>query len=62
MPFTKITDNHSAVIVLQTTATPQPKADQSEVGSTDGITVMSLIIVAIIIVPIFLKRKSWSQT
>ncbi len=46
--------------VLQT-ATPQPEEDKSEIGSTDGITVMSFVIAAIIIIPIFLKRKSWSQ-
>ena len=55
--------NSSAVLVQQTTATPEPVVveDRSEVGSTDWITVMSFVIAAIIIIPIFLKRKSWSQ-
>ena len=47
--------------ILQPTATPPAQQDRSEVGSTDGITIMSFVIVAIVIIPIFLKRKSWSQ-
>ena len=50
-----------ALIAIQTTATPQAEEDRSEIGSTDWITVMSIVIVAIVIVPILLKRKSWSQ-
>lgn len=53
---------NNAAFVYQTTATPQPENDNSEIGSTDGITVMSFAIVAIIIIPIVLKRKNWSQT
>ena len=51
-----------AAFFLQITATPQPQEDRSEIGSTDGLVVMSVIIVAIIVIPIFIKRKSWSQT
>jgi len=58
----KLSEYSRSSLVLQTTATPQPKADRSEIGSTDGIIVMSFIIVAIIIIPIILKRKSWAQT
>jgi hypothetical protein len=49
-----------ASFFLQTSPTPQPEVDKSEVGSTDGITLMSFVIVAIIIIPIVLQRKYWS--
>lgn len=51
----------NSALFFQITATPQPVADRSEIGSTDGLTLMSLIIVIIIVIPIFLKRKNWSQ-
>ena len=51
----------NAAFFHQITPTPQPAQDHSEIGSTDGITVMSFIIVAIILIPILLKRKDWSQ-
>jgi len=57
-----IVKNSGATFFLQTTATPQPQQDRSEIGSTDGITIMSFVIVAIIIIPIFLQKKRWSQT
>jgi hypothetical protein len=50
-------DNRAAFF-LQTTATPQP-ADQSEIGSTDGIVVMGLIIVLIVSIPILARRRQW---
>jgi hypothetical protein len=53
--------NNNAAMFLQTTATPQPQEDKSEIGSTDGITLMSFTIVAIIIIPILLQRKRWAQ-
>ena len=49
------------------TPTPQSgiitaKADAREdVGSTDGIMIVAVIIVLIVIIPILLKRKSWSN-
>ena len=53
----------SNAVVIQATATPEPITveDRSEIGKTDWITLMSITIVIIIVVPIFLKRKSWSQ-
>ena len=56
------TKNTGASLFFQTTSTPLPQKDRSEIGSTDGITLMSFVIVAIIIIPILLQRKSWSQT
>jgi len=50
----------AAALVLQPTTTPQAK-DVSEIGSTDGIIVMGLIIALIIIIPILLQRKSWME-
>ena len=54
--------SNDAAMFFQTTATPQPQEDKSEIGSTDGITLMSFAIVAIIIIPILLQRKRWTQT
>lgn len=58
----KFADNTGAALFFQTTTTPQPQVDRSEIGSTDGITVLSFVIVAIIITPILLQRKHWSHT
>ncbi len=58
----KFVGNTSAAFFFQITPTPQPHVDKSEIGSTDGITIMSFVIVAIIIAPIFLLRKNWLQT
>jgi hypothetical protein len=50
----------AAFIVLQPTSTPKPK-DLSDIGSTDGIVFMGIIIALIIIIPILLHRKSWME-
>ena len=50
----------SAAFFLQPTSTPQPK-DLSEIGSTDGIVIMGVLIALIIIVPILLRRKAWLE-
>ena len=50
----------AAAFLLQTTATPEP-TDLSEVGSTDGIAVMGFVIVAIVVLPILLRRKTWND-
>ena len=50
----------AAAFFLQTTSTPQPK-DMSEIGSTDGIVIMGILIALIIIIPILLQRKSWME-
>ena len=54
--------NSGVALFFQTTSTPHAKADTSEVGSTDGITIMSFVIVALIVIPIYLQRRHWSQT
>lgn len=58
----RLTEYSGAAFLFQITTTPQPAEDRSEIGSTDGLTLMSFIIVAIIVIPIVLKRKSWSHT
>jgi hypothetical protein len=50
----------SSEFFLQPTATPEPE-DLSEIGSTNGIVVMGLIIALIIVIPILLRRESWIE-
>ena len=45
---------------VQLTATAQPP-DISEIGSTDGIVVLGLLIGLIVITPILVQRKTWSK-
>jgi len=51
----------TALFVLQPTSTPTPQ-DLSEIGSTDGIVTMGILIALIVIVPILLRRRSWMET
>ena len=53
-------DFPAADFFLQPTTTPQPE-DISEVGSTDGIAMMGVLIALIIIIPIVLRRKFWLE-
>jgi hypothetical protein len=59
--LSKFAKYSNSAFFFQITTTPQPVEDRSEIGSTDGLTLMSIIIVMIIVIPIFLKRKTWSQ-
>jgi hypothetical protein len=52
---------YSAPPAMQATSTPPPQ-DLSEIGSTDGIVFMGILIAFIIIVPILLQRKSWMES
>ncbi len=45
---------------VQLTATSQPQ-DISEIGSTDGIVALGLLIGLIVITPILVQRKTWSK-
>jgi hypothetical protein len=63
-PAIQVTVSATAVFLQSTpttTTTPQPE-DLSEIGSTDGIITMGIIISLIIIIPILLRRKSWMET
>ena len=44
----------------QITVTTQPQ-DISEIGSTDGIVALGLLIGLIVITPILVQRKTWSK-
>ena len=46
---------------LQITATPTPTGGISEIGSTDGIVMMGIIIVLIVLLPVLVRRKSIKQ-
>ncbi|HEY2982358.1 MAG TPA: hypothetical protein VGJ22_14330 [Anaerolineales bacterium] len=50
----------AAALSLQVTPTAALPA-ASEIGSTDGIMLMSVIIVLIVIAPILVRRKSWTR-
>ena len=50
----------AAAFYAQATDTP-PIEGESEIGSTDGIVLMGVIIVLIVMVPILIRRKSWSE-
>jgi hypothetical protein len=58
-PATQL-DFPSAAFFQEPTSTPQAE-DVSEIGSTDRIVVLGGVLVLIVIVPIFLYRKSWMQ-
>jgi hypothetical protein len=60
IPLTIQGDSASAEFFLQPTTTPGPE-DHSEIGSTDGIIVMGLLIALVIIIPILVRRKSWME-
>ncbi len=51
----------NAAYVFQATDTP-PVEDTSVIGSTEGITTMSFVIVAIIILPIFFRKEFWKPS
>ncbi|MFN8380803.1 MAG: hypothetical protein U0V02_02625 [Anaerolineales bacterium] len=46
----------SAILSQQTTPTPQA-ADTSIIGSTDGILIMGIVIVAIVTLPLLFHKK-----
>ena len=52
-----------ATFILQATSTPLPEdeKERSEVGSTDGIVVMGVVMVLIIAIPILVRRKHWMR-
>ena len=59
-PAMEGTFEEAAFFSMQPTPTPSPN-DLSEIGSTDGIVIMGILIALIIIVPILLQRKSWLE-
>ena len=53
-------DPGAAALAFQVTATSTLPA-KSEIGSTDGIMLMGIVIVVIVVVPILLRRLSWAK-
>ena len=53
--------NETAIPALESSTVIATAEAVEEVGSTDGIIFMASIIVLIIISPILLKRKAWSN-
>lgn len=60
-PAMQGTFGNAALFMAQPTSTPKTK-DISEIGSTDGIVIMGVLIAMIIIVPLVVRRKSWIET
>lgn len=50
----------ASAFAAQATATA-PAADTSRIGSTDGIVWLSVVIVLIVVIPILLRRDTWSR-
>jgi hypothetical protein len=46
---------------LQATPTIAPEQGVSEIGSTDGIVLMGIIIVLIVVLPAILQRRTWKR-
>ena len=59
-PVFKDSSLSASALASQATATA-PIADASKIGSTDGIVLLSVIIVLIVIVPILVRRSTWSR-
>ncbi len=59
IPANTFQNNMPGVVQLfQTEATPTPTQGVSEIGSTDGIVLMGIIIVLVVLLPVLLRRKS----
>jgi hypothetical protein len=67
--FTSLALNRPQPVIQETSATPTVMADSIEaaaevvedVGSTDGIMLMSVVIVLIIIIPILIRWQAWAN-
>jgi FtsH-binding integral membrane protein len=69
--FTSLALNRTPPVAQGTTATPTIQAgmtvaatgahDRDDVGSTDGIMIVAVLIVLIVIIPILLKRQVWAK-
>lgn len=69
--FTSLALNRTPPVAQGATATPTIQAgttvsgagaqDRSDVGSTDGIMIVAVLIVLIVIIPILFKRQAWTN-
>ena len=62
-PVMQGTFGGATTFFMQSTSTPPPQdQDLSEIGSTDGIVLMGLLIALIVIIPILVRRESWMES
>ena len=67
--FTSLALNRPLPLAQDATVTPTALADgtvtsvdmRDDVGSTDGIMLMAVVIVLIVIIPILIRRQAWSN-
>ena len=69
--FTSLALNRTPPVAQGATATPTIQAgttvpgagaqDRGDVGSTDGIMIVAVLIVLIVIIPILFKRQAWTN-
>ncbi len=60
--FPLLNDPQPAVSALQHAPTPTATIHAvSQAGSTDGITILGFLIVAIVIIPILLRKQVWTK-
>ena len=60
IPFPAAQDANTTPTLLESTIAVTPEA-REDVGSTDGIMLVAVVIVLIVIIPILLKRQAWSN-
>ena len=68
--FTSLALSHPIQLVQEATATPTlltaativaTVETRADVGSTDGIMLMGVVILLIVIIPILIRRQTWSN-
>ena len=60
-PLTLAQEATAVPTALTKTAATATTEARSDVGSTDGIMLMAVVIVLIVIIPILLSRRTWSN-
>ena len=60
-PLSLVQETTAAPTALTTTAVTVTAEARSDVGSTDGIMLMAVVIVLIVIIPILLSWRTWSN-
>jgi hypothetical protein len=51
----------AAALSLQASTQIPPAEDTSEVGSTDGIVIMGIVLVIVVTIPVLLRRKKFNK-
>ena len=59
-PAPAASDSRAVAVLMQATVTPTAES-VSEIGSTDGIVLMGVIIVLIVVIPMLVSRKTWGK-